>query len=278
MLAIGFSSRKGGIAGWFSGLIRKATKSKFSHVWVRYYHPVYTSTVVIEASLLGIIEKPYSSYLKEITDVVELKPPTYFYMELGMPAIGKKLGTSYDVGSLFGRLIVSAARYIGFKIKNPLRNPNKDCCVENVIRCLQAVNNKYSDLDMEVESPQSLYERLLKDGWTIGYTPSLVVGVWVGNNNGALMKKEPGVVLAGPIWNKFIKKALIAYPSEKRFQKPEPIKTDKPILKGEVNRENPHPIFYYVDKNDPLGKPPERPESDPQYENWQAGINAWLLK
>ncbi|MDO8264748.1 MAG: transglycosylase domain-containing protein, partial [Candidatus Parcubacteria bacterium] len=33
-----------------------------------------------------------------------------------------------------------------------------------------------------------------KDGWTIGYSPSIVVGVWVGNNDNTLMLKEPGVV------------------------------------------------------------------------------------
>lgn len=43
-----------------------------------------------------------------------------------------------------------------------------------------------------------------KDGWIIGYTPSVVVGVWVGNNNNTPMGKEPGVVLAGPIFHQFM--------------------------------------------------------------------------
>ena len=53
-----------------------------------------------------------------------------------------------------------------------------------------------------------------KDGWTIGYTPSLSVGVWVGNNNNAPMSKEPGVVLAGPIFHEFLEKTLPKYPKE----------------------------------------------------------------
>jgi len=58
-----------------------------------------------------------------------------------------------------------------------------------------------------------------RDGWTIGYTPSLSVGVWVGNNNNAPMSKEPGVVLAGPIFHEFLEKALLKYPKE-NFPKP----------------------------------------------------------
>lgn len=47
-----------------------------------------------------------------------------------------------------------------------------------------------------------------QDGWIIGYTPSLVAGVWVGNNNNSPMLKEPGIVVAGPIWRDFFEKAL----------------------------------------------------------------------
>jgi len=54
-----------------------------------------------------------------------------------------------------------------------------------------------------------------KDGWVIGYTPSLVVGVWAGNNNGTPMTKDPAVITAGPIWNQFMQAALLNYPIEK---------------------------------------------------------------
>lgn len=46
------------------------------------------------------------------------------------------------------------------------------------------------------------------DAWTVGYNKNIVVGVWVGNNNNESMAKQPGVVLAGPIWNNFIKEAI----------------------------------------------------------------------
>jgi len=58
-----------------------------------------------------------------------------------------------------------------------------------------------------------------RDGWVIGYTPSIVVGVWVGNNNNSSMLKEPGIVLAGSIWRNFMDKILPLYPKEK-FNEP----------------------------------------------------------
>lgn len=39
-----------------------------------------------------------------------------------------------------------------------------------------------------------------KDAWTIGYTPSVVLGVWVGNNNNKPMSGIAGSSGAGPIW------------------------------------------------------------------------------
>ncbi|MGB3023600.1 MAG: PBP1A family penicillin-binding protein [Candidatus Saccharimonadales bacterium] len=41
------------------------------------------------------------------------------------------------------------------------------------------------------------------DAWTIGYTPSIAVGVWVGNNENEAMRSG-GSAMAGPIWRKSI--------------------------------------------------------------------------
>ncbi len=59
-----------------------------------------------------------------------------------------------------------------------------------------------------------------KDAWTIGYTPSIVVGVWAGNNDNSPSNKKPGVVLAGPIWKAFLLEVLPKLPKE-NFTKPE---------------------------------------------------------
>ena len=48
-----------------------------------------------------------------------------------------------------------------------------------------------------------------RDGWVVGYSPNiLVTGVWVGNNDNSPMNKEPGIVVAGPIWRAFMDYAL----------------------------------------------------------------------
>lgn len=62
-----------------------------------------------------------------------------------------------------------------------------------------------------------------RDAWTVGYTPSLVAGVWVGNNNNSQMSgKADGSVVAAPIWNEFMRRALLGKPSE-NFPRPDGI-------------------------------------------------------
>jgi 1A family penicillin-binding protein len=61
-----------------------------------------------------------------------------------------------------------------------------------------------------------------KDSWTMGYTPALAVGVWVGNNDSKPMAQVAGAIGAAPIWNNFIKrvysepelKSLLLMPGE----------------------------------------------------------------
>jgi penicillin-binding protein 1C len=115
-----------------------------------------------------------------------------------------------------------------------------------------------------------------KDAWTIGYTPSIAVGVWVGNNDNKPMKKG-GAALAGPIWNDVITSALKNLPVE-YFDKPDPIDPSTPaIIRGlwQNDGTNVHSILYWIDKNNPLGQQPLNPQSDPQYINWEYGVQNW---
>ncbi|MHB8991292.1 MAG: transglycosylase domain-containing protein [Chloroflexota bacterium] len=43
-----------------------------------------------------------------------------------------------------------------------------------------------------------------KDSWTIGYTPNLVTGVWVGNTDSTPMKEVLGSLGAGRIWHQYM--------------------------------------------------------------------------
>ncbi|MDD5589570.1 MAG: PBP1A family penicillin-binding protein [Candidatus Portnoybacteria bacterium] len=86
-----------------------------------------------------------------------------------------------------------------------------------------------------------------RDAWTIGYTPSLAVGVWAGNNDNTPMAKAgAGMYAAAPLWNAFMKKAYqiassrqdapensFILPSEpEAFTKPDSTPAAKSILNG----------------------------------------------
>ncbi|MEK7566164.1 MAG: transglycosylase domain-containing protein [Patescibacteria group bacterium] len=114
------------------------------------------------------------------------------------------------------------------------------------------------------------------DAWTFGYTPSLVVGVWAGNNHRESMQKSAGSILAAlPIWSSFMKQVINKFPNEP-FNNPDPITQPKPMLNGQYNTGSQiHDILFYVNKNDPLGPPPANPTDDPQFLNWEAPVRFW---
>ncbi|MBI4029565.1 hypothetical protein HY373_00050, partial [Candidatus Berkelbacteria bacterium] len=54
-----------------------------------------------------------------------------------------------------------------------------------------------------------------RDAWTVGGTPALVTGVWVGNTRNENMKKgADGSVLAAPIWNRFMTETMRTWGAE----------------------------------------------------------------
>lgn len=53
-----------------------------------------------------------------------------------------------------------------------------------------------------------------KDAWTVGFTPQLITGVWVGNSDNSPMENTPGSKGAAPIWNAFMSYALQDEPLE----------------------------------------------------------------
>lgn len=145
-----------------------------------------------------------------------------------------------------------------------------------------------------------------RDAWTIGYTPSIATGVWVGNNNNSEMKRgAAGYTVATPIWNEYMKNILAGSIVE-AFREPEKTNTEKPMVGGSVGQENKiiidkisgrlatentpvhlreekiyrdmHNILYFVDKENPLGPPPSNPQDDPQYNNWEQGLILWAEK
>jgi 1A family penicillin-binding protein len=148
-----------------------------------------------------------------------------------------------------------------------------------------------------------------RDGWTIGYTPSIAAGVWSGNNDNSPMRAgADGINVAAPIWRSFMDKVLGNYAVEK-FPKYEKEDTGKDILDGKLpvekdvkvceipgkdnqyclandyctdsSKENfadAHDILYYVNKDDPRGDAPKDPSKDPQFDNWEKGVKKWFDK
>jgi membrane peptidoglycan carboxypeptidase len=97
-----------------------------------------------------------------------------------------------------------------------------------------------------------------KDAWTVGYTPSISVGVWAGNNSGKVMTRGGGVSAATPIWNDFLGRVLKDKPVE-QFTAPEKITTNKAVLNGGAKNEVTVTIDYatakaiFVDNNPQAG-------------------------
>ena len=133
-----------------------------------------------------------------------------------------------------------------------------------------------------------------RDNWTIGYTPSLVIGVWVGNNDNSIMnpKIASGVTGASSIWHRLMVMALSDKPNEE-FIKPENviampvdsftgmlpvdgqpmrseyfIKGTEPTTKSTIYQNKDGQDFFVFREDDPL--------STDGTNRWQEGINAWI--
>lgn len=144
-----------------------------------------------------------------------------------------------------------------------------------------------------------------KDAWVIGYSPTVSVAVWVGNNNNdKIAQSGAGISAAGPIWNEFMKQIIQKNPPKSGFIAPEPVVADKEMLNGNFEVENKikidriskkiatintpnefieeisqkivHSILYFIDKNKVMGEQPQNPESDPQFLNWELPILEWV--
>ncbi len=108
------------------------------------------------------------------------------------------------------------------------------------------------------------------DAWTVGYTPSLATGVWVGNNDNSPTVKA-GVYLAAPIWNNFMRQALVKFPKES-FTYPQPTKTGNSVLDGSYL--GGHSVLHYLNKNAPLIGGTS--QDDDSYPRWEQTVANWL--
>lgn len=120
-----------------------------------------------------------------------------------------------------------------------------------------------------------------RDAWVIGYTPSVALGVWVGNNDNSPMVKSIAGFIAAPMWHEAMAYTLSRYPKS-YFGEPSPIFTTvPPLLQGNWYVPDaqgnifPHDLLYWIDKDNPQGPPPQNPAQDPQFAYWEYGVSSW---
>ncbi len=145
-----------------------------------------------------------------------------------------------------------------------------------------------------------------KDALTLGYTPSLAVGVWVGNNDGKLMKPGSlGSKVASPLWREFIASELKGKEVEE-FKEYTKVKSNKMMITGNnplgsgekiyynlhsgkriseekasrkdssdvrISYKNkPHTLLYYVNKDNPLDESLKPDYNDEMLWRWEKAI------
>ncbi|MCX6790598.1 MAG: penicillin-binding transpeptidase domain-containing protein, partial [Candidatus Gribaldobacteria bacterium] len=109
-----------------------------------------------------------------------------------------------------------------------------------------------------------------RDAWCMGYTPTLVVGTWVGNNDNSPMT-QGGAVASGPMWKDFMEAVLPKFAKED-FTPPQVVVQDKPMLDGTTGSTN-HSILYYINKNNPQSN--DTSQNDSQFFNWESAVQNW---
>ncbi|MEI6266852.1 MAG: PBP1A family penicillin-binding protein [bacterium] len=94
------------------------------------------------------------------------------------------------------------------------------------------------------------------DSWTMGYSPDIVVGVWMGNNDHTPMKNVSGIEGAAYIWHDIITDALSTKP-DTAFPKPSGLTEAwiNPSTGGTVNSKySPNILEYFKDGTVPGSK------------------------
>lgn len=173
-----------------------------------------------------------------------------------------------------------------------------DVLTDNVARTpLWGANSQVNFPDRDVASKTGSTNNL-RDAWLMGYTPNLVVGTWVGNNDNTPMGGGLSGLIVTPMWREFFDFALAKLDDERFVEPTINLAGVKPIIAGQyidstllmqqltasgsstLNigniTSNIHSILHFVDRNDPRGAYPSNPAvNDDQYYNWEYAVQAW---
>lgn len=161
--------------------------------------------------------------LNPLLEIKDFAGRTYYTREAPKPKEALSSGISFILSHI---LADNNARSAAFGPNSQLVIPNKTVAVKT-----GTTNEK-------------------RDNWTIGYTPSLVAVVWVGNNDNTPMNQQiaSGITGATPIWNQIMNEVLKNRVDEPLVQ-PEDIVTLPCNSKTE----------YFVKGTEPKGGCPKLP-------------------
>ncbi len=113
-----------------------------------------------------------------------------------------------------------------------------------------------------------------RDAWTIGYTPTVVLGAWMGNNDNKPMSQIASALIVSPMWKQYMD-FILTKVNKESFIKPDEISSDiKPFLNGVYKTEDgvSHSELYWIDKDDITGPRPSNPAKDPLFYNFENSI------
>jgi penicillin-binding protein 1C len=119
-----------------------------------------------------------------------------------------------------------------------------------------------------------------RDAWVIGYTPSVAIGAWAGNNDNTPMQKKIAAFIIAPLWHQVMAYAIQKYPGDS-FIPPAPdpdISSLPPVLRGNWNTDptrGVHDILYWVRKDNPRIPQTGNPYNDPQFAYWDYPVQLW---
>ncbi len=156
-------------------------------------------------------------------------------------------GVARDISSMLSN---NAARYPEYDAVNPLAIPGFDVAAKT------GTTNDF------------------RDTWTIGYTPTVALGVWAGNNDNSSINKKVAGYVAAPLWRAIMDVAVATYPKE-YFGEPRSVSDAAPaVLKG-IYQQNgqTHDLLYWVNKDNPLI--PGSGVNDPQNAYWEYSVRNW---
>lgn len=203
--------------GGFRGLItiRKALAGSLNVPAVRTLAAVGVDNVVNTAKSLGITSPMKNCGLSLVLGGCEVKLVDHVTAFSVIANGGKG-----DLSSPFMRIEDKHGKTLEASSNSPEQVVNPEAVYELISIMTDDQSRQYI---FGRENPLNLPDRPVaaktgttqnwKDGWTLGFTPQLAVGVWTGNNDSSLMRAgADGVFTAAPIWQKFMLAATAGQP------------------------------------------------------------------